>query len=193
MTRSPNLPNLPNLLARVEKVIAALDEPSIGQFALDWHDPRGTYATKPRPLLDEATTLLRALIALPSLQEKNMGSELTRENASALYWRNAYEELVSQTGRDLNDGYGIDPRKASPAPTSRSPVGDVEAWRPTHIHADGGLYRFIRHCDGRADAHEPWSAGVLYQGADHRYWWTGNDRWFDRFTALSPVPDRGGE
>lgn len=26
------------------------------------------------------------------------------------YWRNAYEELVKQTGRDLNDGYGVDPR-----------------------------------------------------------------------------------
>jgi len=66
-------PNLPNLLARVEKVIAALDEPSIGQLALDWHDPKGTYATKPRPLLDEATTLLRALIALPTPSGEDHG------------------------------------------------------------------------------------------------------------------------
>lgn len=28
----------------------------------------------------------------------------------AVYWRNAYETLVKQTGRDLNDGLGIDPR-----------------------------------------------------------------------------------
>ncbi len=28
----------------------------------------------------------------------------------AAYWRNAYEELVKQTGRDLNDGLGLDPR-----------------------------------------------------------------------------------
>lgn len=27
------------------------------------------------------------------------------------YWRSAYEELVKQTGRDLNDGLGLDPRK----------------------------------------------------------------------------------
>lgn len=31
--------------------------------------------------------------------------------AKAVYWRLAYEELVRQTGRDLNDGLGIDPRK----------------------------------------------------------------------------------
>lgn len=30
------------------------------------------------------------------------------------YWRNAYEELVKQTGRDLNDGLGRDPRSAKP-------------------------------------------------------------------------------
>jgi hypothetical protein len=59
------------------------------------------------------------------------------------------------------------------------------AWRPTHVHADGGLYRFLRHCDGRADNHEPWLTGALYEGADGRLWWTGNDRWFDRFAPLS--------
>lgn len=32
----------------------------------------------------------------------------------ATYWRKAYEELVRQTGRDLNDGLGRDPRKAKP-------------------------------------------------------------------------------
>lgn len=26
------------------------------------------------------------------------------------YWRTAYETLVKQTGRDLNDGLGCDPR-----------------------------------------------------------------------------------
>ena len=29
----------------------------------------------------------------------------------AAYWRNAYELLVKQTGRDLNDGLGLDPRR----------------------------------------------------------------------------------
>lgn len=28
----------------------------------------------------------------------------------AAYWRKSYEDLVKQTGRDLNDGLGIDPR-----------------------------------------------------------------------------------
>lgn len=26
------------------------------------------------------------------------------------HWRKAYEDLVKQTGRDLNDGLGLDPR-----------------------------------------------------------------------------------
>ena len=30
------------------------------------------------------------------------------------YWKNAYELLVKQTGRDVNDGYGLDPRKPQP-------------------------------------------------------------------------------
>lgn len=34
--------------------------------------------------------------------------------AAEVYWRRAYEELVSQTGRDLNDGLGADPRRAPP-------------------------------------------------------------------------------
>lgn len=29
---------------------------------------------------------------------------------AAQYWREAYELLVNQTGRDLNDGLGLDPR-----------------------------------------------------------------------------------
>jgi hypothetical protein len=68
-----------------------------------------------------------------------------------------------------------------------------EGWKPTHTHADGGDYRFVRHMDGRADQHEPWTAGVLYEGADGRFWWTGNDRWFDRFSQISPPVDVGGQ
>lgn len=39
----------------------------------------------------------------------------------ALYWKRAYELLVWQTGRDLNDGYGRDPRREPPAPFARGP------------------------------------------------------------------------
>lgn len=45
-----------------------------------------------------------------------------RGSGDAAYWRNAYETLVKQTGRDLNDGLGLDPRKtASP---SKGPTND---------------------------------------------------------------------
>lgn len=40
-----------------------------------------------------------------ALREREMN-----KGASALYWRDAYEKLVQQTGRDLNDGLGRDPR-----------------------------------------------------------------------------------
>lgn len=37
------------------------------------------------------------------------------------YWRKAYEDLVDQTGRDLNDGLGVDPRCIGwPASSGRS-------------------------------------------------------------------------
>jgi hypothetical protein len=35
---------------------------------------------------------------------------LIPQASHARYWRNAYETLVTQTGRDLNDGLGHDPR-----------------------------------------------------------------------------------
>jgi hypothetical protein len=37
-----------------------------------------------------------------------------REVQTAAYWKRAYEMLVEQTGRDLNDGLGHDPRKTQP-------------------------------------------------------------------------------
>jgi hypothetical protein len=36
----------------------------------------------------------------------------------AAYWRKAYEDLVDQTGRDLNDGLGRDPRREGRYATS---------------------------------------------------------------------------
>lgn len=41
--------------------------------------------------------------------------------SDAMYWRTAYEELVRQTGRDLNDGFGVDPRRTHAHPLAASP------------------------------------------------------------------------
>jgi hypothetical protein len=38
-------------------------------------------------------------------------SRIAKELEGSGYWRRAYENLVAQTGRDLNDGLGLDPRK----------------------------------------------------------------------------------
>ncbi len=72
------------------------------------------------------------------------------ENA-ALYWRKAYETLVAQTGRDINDGYGIDPRKAVPSPLARvpAPSAPVEAvaWRPEVVALASLMERQLRAND----------------------------------------------
>ena len=44
----------------------------------------------------------------------------TTATRNAAYWRNAYETLVKQTGRDLNDGLGRDPRMPLSEKESRS-------------------------------------------------------------------------
>lgn len=40
------------------------------------------------------------------------------------YWRAAYEELVRQTGRDLNDGFGVDPRRTHTHPLAAAAAAD---------------------------------------------------------------------
>lgn len=46
--------------------------------------------------------------------------------ANVAYWRKAYETLVAQTGRDLNDGLGIDPRRKDwLPPLARPPQPDA--------------------------------------------------------------------
>ena len=42
------------------------------------------------------------------------GERAERQARDAGYWRRSYEELVKQTGRDLNDGLGLDPRVKRP-------------------------------------------------------------------------------
>jgi hypothetical protein len=41
-------------------------------------------------------------------------SEVRKHRADAAYWRNAYETLVKQSGRDVNDGLGRDNRSLKP-------------------------------------------------------------------------------
>lgn len=40
----------------------------------------------------------------------NRASGSRQHQADAAYWRKAYEDLVKQSGRDLNDGLGFDKR-----------------------------------------------------------------------------------
>lgn len=41
-------------------------------------------------------------------------SEVRKHRVDAAYWRNAYETLVNQSGRDVNDGLGRDKRSLKP-------------------------------------------------------------------------------
>lgn len=43
------------------------------------------------------------------------------------YWRSAYEELVRQTGRDLNDGYGLCKCRPVPSVFASAPPPPAEA------------------------------------------------------------------
>jgi hypothetical protein len=52
------------------------------------------------------------MFCMPGVLE-TLRSIFAHDGADAQYWRRAYEDLVHQTGRDLNDGFGVDPRKAA--------------------------------------------------------------------------------
>lgn len=70
----------------------------------------------------------------------------------ALYWREAYETLVRQTGRDINDGFGIDSRRANPAPLARDALAaareEGRAEGLATLHAIRDDYH-ARGCQGR--------------------------------------------
>jgi hypothetical protein len=95
----------------------------------------------------------------------------------ANYWRNAYEELVRQTGRDLNDGLGVDPRKSqAPALPEREAVARVLApeafseWQRhiDHVLSGGGTMtyaeRFAMWCEVGVPEHRRTS--WAYERAD---------------------------
>lgn len=77
----------------------------------------------------------------------------SRESYDAAYWRNAYETLVEQTGRDLNDGFGIDPRKPAHFGRSGVPPGwsDEKAYSVWRIQ---GLMEAVNRWRDRATAAE---------------------------------------
>lgn len=58
--------------------------------------------------------------------------EVTRDRD---YWRSAYRTLRESTGRDINDGLGLDPRRTPPVAL------------PAHPYEPHGMYPwFCRHC-----------------------------------------------
>lgn len=57
-------------------------------------------------------------------------------------------------------------------------------WKPTHRHVDGGEYKVLRIAEGRTDNDSAWVMGVVYEGSDGKVWWTGAERWNDRFVPI---------
>lgn len=53
--------------------------------------------------------LLAGLLIMLGL--RRVAHAIENGSADGRYWKGAYENLVAQTGRDLNDGLGKDPRK----------------------------------------------------------------------------------
>lgn len=67
--------------------------------------------------------------------------------------------------------------------------------KPTHRHADGGLYRLFATGISGKDSFGEWVDGVLYQCIiDSKTRWTSMDRWADRFEPINwEMPPPGGE
>ncbi len=65
---------------------------------------------EPHPGFDRAERIAFRAGFLAALDQGGTEMDTSRDGTAA-YWRNAYEALVKQTGRDLNDGLGVDPRR----------------------------------------------------------------------------------
>lgn len=62
-------------------------------------------------------------------------------------------------------------------------LAEALTFKPTHKHADGGLYQLIG--PGLMKGYDSdWSTMVLYKAADGKMYGTTQERWEDRFAAL---------
>lgn len=57
--------------------------------------------------------------------------------------------------------------------------------RPTHRHADGGVYQLIEPCSIKHPSTGEWVDGVAYRGEDGKLRSTTKERWDERFEELS--------
>lgn len=57
--------------------------------------------------------------------------------------------------------------------------------RPTHRHADGGVYELVEPCPHKDDATGEWVAGFAYRGEDGKLRSTSAKRWQERFEELN--------
>lgn len=57
--------------------------------------------------------------------------------------------------------------------------------RPTHRHADGGVYELVEPCPHKDDATGEWVAGFAYRGEDGKLRSTSATRWEERFEPLT--------
>jgi len=56
--------------------------------------------------------------------------------------------------------------------------------KPTHQHADGGLYRYEGPQSAKHPDNNEWIAGIQYVGEDGKSRWTTKSRWDKRFKQL---------
>ncbi len=63
-----------------------------------------------------AGCIIIALMLGSVIEAIDRASGAKKHKADAAYWRKAYETLVDQSGRDVNDGLGFDARSKKARP-----------------------------------------------------------------------------
>jgi hypothetical protein len=112
----------------------------------------------------------------------------------------AMARLLAEARRERDEALG----RQVPAHRSGGPVAPREepaaarleyvplhTWKPTHRHADGGLYRLTGRGKYKAAADEHWSDAVLYDTHDGAVYVTTPARWNDRFVPLTDSLSQG--
>lgn len=61
----------------------------------------------------------------------------------------------------------------------------ARTWQPSHQHADGGEYRYLRLAPGKHFDTGAWVAGVIYDAPDGVQRWTDEERWKARFAPIT--------
>jgi hypothetical protein len=111
--------------------------------------------------------------------------------------REALKDLLLHAGIADADPEDVDEDDRTRERRARAAIAAAEAapkdeWQPTHQHAEGGLYRFVK--DGLMREHDTprttggWVAAIFYENEARQMFATAPSRWLARFTPFPAPP-----